>query len=138
MQDILHASCVAIDGRAVLIKGPSGSGKSALALNLMALGCDLVADDQTALTATPEGVLASCPDPIRGMIEARFVGLLRAHAVGPVPVALVVDMGQVETDRLPPIRTTTILGVPFPVAHKIEMHHFPAAIVQYLRSGRKA
>ncbi|RYG91602.1 serine kinase [Loktanella sp. IMCC34160] len=138
MDHILHASCVAVDGKAVLITGPSGSGKSGLALSLMAYGAELVADDKTHLTQTPEGLWADCPDPIRGMIEARGVGLLRARAVGPVPVALVVDMGQVETDRLPPRRETMVMDLPLPVVHKSEMSHFPAAILQYLRSGRKA
>ena len=48
-ETIVHASCVARDGRAVLIRGASGSGKSGLALQLMALGAGLVADDRTRL-----------------------------------------------------------------------------------------
>ncbi|MFQ5437976.1 MAG: HPr kinase/phosphorylase, partial [Paracoccaceae bacterium] len=46
---IVHAGAVAFDRRAVLILGPSGSGKSSLALELMSRGASLVSDDRTIL-----------------------------------------------------------------------------------------
>ena len=48
---MLHATTVALAGQGVLILGPSGSGKSGLALQLMAMGAELVADDRTIVTA---------------------------------------------------------------------------------------
>ncbi len=70
-REILHATAVAWRGRAVLILGRSGSGKSALALQLMALGCTLVADDGVELAVQEGALVARPPEKIRGMIEAR-------------------------------------------------------------------
>ena len=68
----VHASCVAVQGRGVLIRGASGAGKSALALQLMALGAKLVADDQTILTRKDGAIFASCSPRLRGMIDGRI------------------------------------------------------------------
>lgn len=135
---ILHACCVAHAGRAVLISGASGAGKSALALQLMALGAGLVADDRTCLDARDGVLIASAPAAIRGMIEARGIGLLRAESVAHAPVRLAVDLDRAETERLPPERHTEILRCRIPLLHKVEHAHFPAAILQYLKGGRCA
>lgn len=134
----LHASCVALAGRGVLIIGASGSGKSGLALQLMALGAQLVSDDGTVLRVQDGVPVASAPDSIRGMIEARGVGLLAADTCAAAPVVLVVDLDQTETDRLPPDRKTQLLGQEVPVVHNSVFPHFPAAILQYLKGGRRA
>ncbi|MCU0906884.1 MAG: HPr kinase/phosphatase C-terminal domain-containing protein [Rhodobacteraceae bacterium] len=133
---ILHATCVAVDGRAVLILGPSGSGKSSLALSLMALGARLVADDRTIVRPGPDAPVADCPPAIRGRIEARGVGILAADPAPPTPIALVVDLGQPEPDRLPPWRTCTIAGHAVPLVQNCGPGPFAAAIAQYLRGGR--
>lgn len=133
---LLHASCVAFDGKGVLILGPSGAGKSALALELMAYGANLVADDQVVLQRADGGVVATAPAAITGRIEARFVGILNAEAVGPVLLALVVDLGEQEARRLPPHRTKNLLGQTFPLLHNVASNHFAAAILQYLKAGR--
>lgn len=132
----LHASCVALNGRGVLIRGRSGSGKSALALELMALGAVLVADDRTDITAGPDGPVATCPQAIRGMIEARGVGLLQAETETDAPVTLVVDMDTEETHRLPPHRVTDLAGAVVPLVHKSASIGFAAALRQYLIGGR--
>jgi len=120
----------------VLILGPSGSGKSSLALGLMALGARLVADDRTILRPGPDAPLASCPPAIRGRIEARGIGSPAADPAPPTPVALVVDLGQQEPDRLPPHRTRTIAGHAVPLVQNPGTGPFAAAILQYLRGGR--
>ena len=135
----LHASCVAVAGRAVLILGASGRGKSALALELMARGARLIADDGTILSpgappASPP--MARAPARIRGRIEARFVGILGAECAGPAPVALAVDLDHTETTRLPPRRSLCLLGHDVPLLHKVDAGYFPAAILQYVLSGR--
>ncbi|MCV2864016.1 HPr kinase/phosphorylase [Albidovulum sediminicola] len=122
----------------MLILGPSGSGKSALALQLMALGCTLVADDGVRVEARGGQALASAPEAIRGMIEARGVGLLAAETAPAAAVVLAVDLSQEETERLPPHRDIVIAECVVPVLHRVESVHFVAAILQYLKAGRRA
>ena len=131
----VHATCVALDGRAVLILGKSGAGKSALGLNLMALGATLVSDDRVILT-DETCVTASAPCAIKGLIEARGMGVLHAETVATSEVVLAVDLDLLETDRLPPLRHISILGHNIPLQHRIEGVHFAPAIVQYLRGER--
>lgn len=137
-ETILHATTVALGDRGVLITGPSGSGKSALGLQLMGLGAVLVADDRTIVRAGQDGLVASAPDSIRGLIEARGVGLLNAKSVATVKLLLAVDLATPETERLPPWRSVEVCGHTLPVLHKIETPHFPSAILQYLSMGRSA
>jgi len=133
---IIHASCVACGPAAVLIIGPSGSGKSALALDLMALGAILVADDRTVVTRTEHGLLASCPDTILGRIEAWGVGILVAKTQPSALLRVVIDLSKQEDQRLPPVRHTVILGQKLALLHTPVRGHFPAAILQYLKGGR--
>lgn len=135
---ILHAGCVSLAGRGVLILGPSGSGKSGLALQLMALGCDLVSDDRTSVILRDGAAIASAPAPIAGRIEARGIGLLAARAEPAARLALVVDLAHLESERLPSWRIHSVLGVELPLVHRVESPHFPAAILQYLKAGRAA
>ena len=132
---ILHANCAAIANKAVLIRGPSGCGKSGLTLELLALGAGLVSDDQTCLIRSSMGVIAYAPNSLLGAIEARGVGILRADIAPPTPVALVIDLDQIETDRLPHARTCDLLGHRFPLLRKANGSHFPAAVLNYLRAG---
>ena len=132
----LHATVVGVEGRAVLIRGASGSGKSGLALQMIALGAGLVADDRAVIRRDGAGLIADAPDTIRGRIEARGVGLLRCPANGPMQVVLIVDLDHEEEARLPPIRYEALLGVTLPVIRKNAGAHFPAAMMTYLRHGR--
>jgi len=132
----LHATTIAINGRAALIRGASRSGKSGLALQLLALGAELVADDRTVVWADGETLWADAPETIRGQIEARGVGILCSPAAGPCAVALVVDMDAVESERLPEGRVVRLMGIALPVINKSESAHFPAALAVYLRGER--
>jgi len=132
----VHATCVAFQGQALLITGASGSGKSALALELMARGAALIADDRTILTQQGGQLIASCPDTIRGQIEARCVGILCATPAEPTAVALIANLDHVERERLPRARQEVIMGQSLPSLHKCEGSHFPAALLQYLKEGR--
>ncbi len=132
----VHATCVAWQKRAVLITGASGTGKSGLALNLMGMGCKLVADDKVILTSDGAAVTATCPPVGNGMIEARGIGVLRADTAGDASVLLVVDLDQEETKRLPAQRHVTMLGCDLPLIYKVSGPHFAAAILQFLKAGR--
>ncbi|WP_369796037.1 HPr kinase/phosphorylase [Puniceibacterium sp. IMCC21224] len=128
---------MAVDGRAVLIRGASGSGKSALALEMMARGAHLVADDRVVLSTTEHGIALSAPDPIRGLIEARGVGILHAKVVCGARLFVVVDLDHLETERLPQRRKISLLGHSLPLLHKVDTAYFPASLVQYLRAERR-
>lgn len=134
----LHATTVAVDGRAAVIRGASGAGKSALALQLMAMGGALVSDDRTLVWRDGARLLADAPPTIRGEIEARGVGILSVPAAGPQPVKLLVDLGGAPAPRLPEAQSETLLDVELPVMKGSTAAHFPAALFFYLLHGRAA
>ena len=75
---LAHGTCVSIDGAGVLLRGPSGSGKSDLALRLLNrkdLNVLLVADDQVYLDRRGEDLWAAASDELSNMMEVRGVGL---------------------------------------------------------------
>ena len=87
MSALVHqASAVAIEGRALLIEGPPGSGKSSLALALIERGAGLIGDDAVTLTASEEQLIASPPPNITGLLEVRGVGLARLPVAPPAEV----------------------------------------------------
>jgi HPr kinase/phosphorylase len=133
---IMHASCIAHRGGGLLILGPSGAGKSTLALEMMAFGAALVADDRTLLRFEDGGIVADSPDSIRGRIEARGVGILKARAYGPVRLVLAVDLGQSEPDRLPPARELSISSGRLPLVLGAGRVHLASTLLQYLEGGR--
>ena len=117
----MQASAVAIDGRALLIEGPPGSGKTSLALALIDRGAGLIGDD--AVTLHSEGangnerLIASPPPNIAGLIEVRGVGLASLRPARHLPVALVLTLGGAMPERLPPtpLPTRVIAGIAVPV-----------------------
>jgi serine kinase of HPr protein (carbohydrate metabolism regulator) len=113
--ETLHASTVALDGRAVMISGPSGSGKSDLALRLLDRGFTLVSDDQTIVRKDKERVLAAAPPTIRGKLEVRGVGIVDIESIDDVPLALVVELTS-DIQRLPDdSRERLVLDVKLPL-----------------------
>ena len=98
--ETVHATTVAIGGRAVMIQGRSGTGKSDLALRLIDRGATLVSDDQTMVVRREGALLAAPPATIAGRMEVRGVGIVEMPHVADVAVALVVvvDAG---SERLP-------------------------------------
>src|SRR5262249_56480335 len=92
----IQATCVAVDGHGLLLRGPPGSGKSDLALRLIDSGARLVADDGVELRREGLCLLArlpsTAPDSVRGRIELRGLGILPAPSVTEAPLVLVIDL----------------------------------------------
>ncbi|WP_424975764.1 HPr kinase/phosphorylase [Dinoroseobacter sp. S124A] len=137
-EEILHATSVAIEGRALVITGPSGTGKSDLALQMIALGAGLICDDRTRIRREGDQLWANPAPNATGLIEARGLGLLPAPDAAPAPISALLDLTISETDRLPPERTRRLLGLPVVLLHKVTSPSFPAALILYLRQGRAA
>ena len=113
--ETLHASTVAMDGRAVVIAGPSGSGKSDLALRLLDRGFTLVSDDQTMISKDGERLIANAPPTIAGKLEIRGIGIFEVPRVSDVPVSLFVELTS-DIQRMPDdSRERRILGTGVPL-----------------------
>lgn len=115
----VHATCVALkegrNWRGVLLRGPSGSGKSDLALRVIEAGGRLVADDQTHLARQGNDLIATAPPTLAGLIEARGVGIVRlpkARLAARAPLGLLVDLvPSTKVERLPDPARETLLGI---------------------------
>lgn len=136
MSTIVHGSAVAFEGRAALILGTSGSGKSSLALALTGRGGQLVADDRVILTRRGDALLASAPPVIAGLIEVRGVGLLRLPPVSEAPVALAVDLDKPVAARLPQPVTITHLGVEVELISARDLPNLDLVLSIVLQNGR--
>jgi serine kinase of HPr protein (carbohydrate metabolism regulator) len=108
MSETIHASCVAIGGRGVLIAGASGRGKSDLALRLIDRGARLVSDDYTLLRVEGGRLVASAPCNIAGKIEVRGVGIAEMEALDEAPVCLFVNLDR-QAERLPEAQAVALL-----------------------------
>jgi HPr kinase/phosphorylase len=124
--ELVHGTCVALGQRAVLLRGPPGSGKSDLALRFLFLARRgpaaleapvLVADDQVRLVSDGGRILASAPEAIRGRIEVRGVGIVALKSIPEAELVLVVDLVNIgETERLPVADAKVqLLGVELPL-----------------------
>ena len=111
---IMHATCVDINGSGVLIVGGSGSGKSSLAINLLALGSKLVADDRCELVKKNNRFSVSKPASLPNSIEIRGVGLVSVPMVVETSLDWVVNMDEAEKERMPDLRFTEIDGCKIP------------------------
>jgi len=112
---LLHASCVAIDGAGVLIRGASGAGKSDLALRLIDGGAVLVADDYCTLSVEGTTLRATVAAQIAGKLEIRGYGIASLPYQSSCGVSLVIDLAAKETiPRLPDTQTCELLGVQVP------------------------
>ena len=130
----VHASAVAFEDRGILITGASGAGKSTLAIELMAMGAGLVADDRVDLARMEDGVVMSCPPRLVGLIEARGVGLIRVAPIATCRCALIVDLDQ-QAERLPRTTMRDLLGISCPVIFGKERAGLAAILRVLIHSG---
>ena len=141
----LHGTLVA-DGRdGVLLRGPSGSGKSDLALRLMAppWSWQLVADDQIILERDGDTVVGTTPLSIAGKLEVRGIGIVAVSAAASARVRLIVDLvPRSGVPRLPEPATETLLDLPIPVfrlhAFEASAPHKVAVLLQNILAGSLA
>ena len=117
---LVHGTAIALAGRAALIRGASGAGKSDLALRclmqpataVVPAGATLVADDQILAELRDGKVLLRCPEATRGLIEVRGVGIVAIPWTDPAELQLVVDLvAPDDIERLPEPSCASILGV---------------------------
>jgi HPr kinase/phosphorylase len=122
----VHGTAIAAGGRACLIRGPSGSGKSDLALRCLSTPVSmllpdpsfLVGDDQVELVREGLTLVAKAPATIAGKLEVRGQGIVTVPTVAAAPLVLIADLIQVgeAIERLPdPIPRVTLLGLDLPV-----------------------
>jgi len=132
----VHGTSVALEGAGVLLRGPSGSGKSDLALRLIDAGAALVADDQTELRRVSTGLRMSAPTAIAGLLEVRGVGILRVPSVPSAILRLVVTLVPSEAiERLPDPRRCLLLDCTIP---EIALAPFEASAAAKLRLALRA
>lgn len=112
--ETLHASCIALGGRAVLIAGRSGTGKSDLALRLIDRGATLISDDYTIVRRVEGRLLARAPANIEGRIEVRGLGILPLETVSDVEVALYIDLDRRPERMRQEEEQVTVAGVRLP------------------------
>ena len=135
MVETVHATAIAVGGRAVLIRGASGTGKSDLALRCLAVlapglfaeSARLVSDDQAVLTPSDERLIVSAPTALYGKIEVRGVGIVHITQVTPeADVVLIADItGDEPIERFPLIwQSVEIAGFTVP---KITIRAFEAS-----------
>jgi HPr kinase/phosphorylase len=133
----VHASAVKVGSDAVLIRGPSGSGKSRLAFDLILAGRSgqlpptiLVADDRVRLATDGKELWARTIPELAGLIEIFGLGIRRCEHVDAARIGLVVDLAAPEAERLPPpdALQITLFGVSLPRI-PVAAHHDPLPLV---------
>lgn len=97
----IHASCVAAGSRGILLLGPSGQGKSDLALRLIDRGARLVADDRCDIWFERDRLWCRPPATLAGKLEVRGIGIVEQPWTAPVPLALAVRLTE-RYERMPP------------------------------------
>lgn len=112
----IHASCVALGDDGVLILGPSGSGKSDLALRLVAAGADLVADDRIDVRAAGDRLVAQPPAALAGLLEVRGLAIVEMPYRAEADIVAVIKLiPAADIARLPDPETETIAGLALPL-----------------------
>jgi serine kinase of HPr protein (carbohydrate metabolism regulator) len=131
---LVHATTVACwvpatGWTGVMISGPSGSGKSDLALRLIGRGWRLVADDYSHVFASAGALYAAPPARIAGRIEARGLGIVAVRHLGLARLVLAVDCGVQAPERLPEPDRVTVAGLDLPRLKLIARHASAVEII---------
>ena len=128
----VHGTCVEVDGTAVLLRGPPGSGKSDLALRLIEGGARLVADDRADICLKDGRLVVSPPPTIAGLLEVYGQGVFKVGFLAESPLGLVVDLvSEDEVERLPEPQSWVCLGTSVPVLSLAPFHASSMAKVRF-------
>lgn len=107
----IHATTISLDGAGVMLRGPSGSGKSDLAIRLIHEGAQLVSDDQTVLFVEHGRLMAQPPAEIAGKMEVRGIGIVKMGPPAISPVAIVIDLVDIhDVPRMPDYQPIELVG----------------------------
>jgi serine kinase of HPr protein (carbohydrate metabolism regulator) len=132
----LHGTAIAIGRQGVLLRGPSGSGKSDLALRLIDQGAKLIADDLVMIERRGGSLVLSGPSRLHGRMEVRGLGIVRLPAVSRARLALVVDLvGPQAVERLPDSKPVTLVGIK---VKSLKLWAFEASAAAKLRLAVRA
>ena len=113
--DNFQGTCIAFGEEAVLFRGPSGSGKSDLALRCIEKGVDLISDDQTILFRKNKKIIASAPRTIAGKLEVRGIGIIDFPYREDASLVLVLDLiNEGASERLPKIDFVDYFDIKIP------------------------
>ena len=132
---LLHGTAVTVGLRGLLILGPSGSGKSGLALEMIALGANLVCDDRVWLNKIGKGFQLEAPEKMKGRIEARGLGLLALKYKTPVSLSYCLDLSLENKVRLPHVSEKTKLGLKVLILPGKPIVPKAAALMVLLKNG---
>lgn len=124
-----QATAVAIAGRALMIEGASGSGKSSLALALIDRGGILIGDDSLLLEAEGTRLIARPHPNTRGLLEVRGLGLLPFLVCEEAPVALVLRLDPAAPRYIEAADAVEIEGVTLPL-----MRLWPDSLTLHLKA----
>lgn len=140
----IHGTAVAIAGVGALLRGPSGSGKSDLALRLIDAGASLLADDLTELVRRGDTIVARLPEgaapETRGRLEVRGLGILPVPSLPEAPLRILFDLAPDPppgslVERLPVLPRHEILGVVLPA---VPLDPFAASAAAKVRLAVRA
>lgn len=131
-----HGTAVSVDGKAVLIVGPPGAGKTTFALEMMSHGARLVADDQVLTKREGDSIWLSPPETIAGMIEVYGLGILRVPFEARAKLMAIVDLTQRERERVPIKRNRRFQNVHIPLIYSTGRDILPYAIFLMLKYER--
>ena len=111
----IHATCISIDGIGLILRGPSGSGKSDLALRLMERSAQLISDDRVDLICEDGVLIGRAPDRLSGLLEVRGVGIIEVPYGESARVWGLIDLvNRTEIERLRDTRIEMLCGIELP------------------------
>lgn len=134
---LLHATAVRFQSKSLLILGPSGSGKSKLAIDMISLGATLISDDRVWLCIEDQRLCLEAPEQVSGQIEARGLGILRVKPSvrGPTELDYCLDLSLESRERLPFTQEVTKLGHKILVLPGLPIVPSASALMLLLKNG---